>query len=536
MDSVEEFSVSIISRLANVEALIAKAGQEAMLIQNVKNSQRIDGWFGMNEYDSAPATTYTVTTPEVGMYVLVLISKQNPSDSNSKTFVLLNNKSPLRIFSHLNGNYNQLMVNQEVSMMTRAYDQNDFFAKLNTMGMTNRFSNGFVNAMHPDPLGNGIVLSADMDIVMPDGEEKVFTMHDDGMHGDFGVNDGVFAGSFKATQEGPYVAQVVMRGVTPSGEMFVRATQHTFNVVENDGLVVADTASAVINAHDEMMQITLKVAYDAAAQQKVVGQKYRVYAEVYGASLANNEEKAVAFTGGMAYAEQAEGNFVTLQLQMSMKWLARSQAALPLKLRNVYLQESYSNVPVCIVNKDIAVDVQMNFLSNSMVKNIVASAANADKTLVMNQIVSTLTSGAYAHGENEAFTETMLFGKRPAKFAFANRNATNAQGKIVLVHGYCAAGCPFETAHFTDYLVFADYKQSRGTDEFANLIREFTENIGPFSIAAHSHGGLASLHLKTFYWSGQDGAASDNDHRILQSVGSPYSGSTLAGTIAGSMY
>jgi len=127
-------------------------------------------------------------------------------------------------------------------------------------------------------------------------------------------------------------------------------------------------------------------------------------------------------------------------------------------------------------------------------------------------------------------TEAMLSGPRPAKYQMSNRTGAAAGGKLMLVHGYCSGDC-WESSHFTDSVKFQDFKQSRSQDEFANLIKKFGESLGlpSFGIVAHSQGGLAALHLKAYYWSGLDTATGQ---RLIQSVGSPYKGCSLAGTLA----
>lgn len=46
---------------------------------------------------------------------------------------------------------------------------------------------------------------------------------------------------------------------------------------------------------------------------------------------------------------------------------------------------------------------------------------------------------------------------------------------------------------------------------------------------AHSQGGLASLHMSTYYFTGLDAITTG---RKIQSIGSPYQGTTLAGGLA----
>lgn len=68
-------------------------------------------------------------------------------------------------------------------------------------------------------------------------------------------------------------------------------------------------------------------------------------------------------------------------------------------------------------------------------------------------------------------------------------------------------------------------------DLFAQKIDRFADNnnVHGCSIIAHSQGGLAALHLYTYYWSCLDNVGSG---RLIQSVGSPYQGTPLAGNLA----
>lgn len=110
------------------------------------------------------------------------------------------------------------------------------------------------------------------------------------------------------------------------------------------------------------------------------------------------------------------------------------------------------------------------------------------------------------------------------------RGALPGGHRLLLVHGYCSGGNPFTTSHFTgDVAVFSDTDQNRSNDAFALQIRSQTSTMKSFGIAGHSQGGMAALHLATFYWSGLDWAQGD---RLIQSVGAPYQGTALAGNAA----
>jgi len=122
--------------------------------------------------------------------------------------------------------------------------------------------------------------------------------------------------------------------------------------------------------------------------------------------------------------------------------------------------------------------------------------------------------------------EEMRMGPRPANLAKAE--APNA-GRLLLVHGYCSSSNPWPLAQFTNASLFVDPNQNRTHDQFANLIKNFGAAWSSFGVVAHSQGGAASLHLYTYYWSGLDYATGP---RLIQSVGTPYQGTNLAGNLA----
>ena len=72
---------------------------------------------------------------------------------------------------------------------------------------------------------------------------------------------------------------------------------------------------------------------------------------------------------------------------------------------------------------------------------------------------------------------------------------------------------------------------SISNDEFAQKIAASATSTGisSFGLVAHSQGGLASLTLHNYYWSGLENAVGG---RLIQSVGSPYGGSGMAGSSA----
>jgi hypothetical protein len=100
----------------------------------------------------------------------------------------------------------------------------------------------------------------------------------------------------------------------------------------------------------------------------------------------------------------------------------------------------------------------------------------------------------------------------------------------VLMHGYCADGNPFPLAQFgPDAWAYEVPDQNLPNDAFALDLRQRTQQFKSFGTVAHSQGGLASLHLYTFYFSGLDWAGPG---RLVQAVGAPFEGTPIAGVLA----
>ena len=100
--------------------------------------------------------------------------------------------------------------------------------------------------------------------------------------------------------------------------------------------------------------------------------------------------------------------------------------------------------------------------------------------------------------------------------------------KLLLVHGYCSDKA-WSTSNFTNSAEFQDYDQNRSHDDFARRIISFGSPYNSYGIVAHSQGGAAALHMYSRYWTGLDNATGG---QLIQSVGTPYQGTALAGNLA----
>lgn len=317
-------------------------------------------------------------------------------------------------------------------------------------------------------------------VTAPDGSVRRGAMFDDGLHQDSMANDGVFGADFLADQAGAFNAQVLVRGHNDRGGAFVRTAEHLIPVLDSDLSLRAETISS-----KSVSANRLSLQFDVSGA-KAMASHYHVYAEVWGSSSTRGA-MPVAWIGGMS--DLTNGS---LNLGLDTRWIAKVGARAPFELRNVRVEDADYFITV----------------------------AKADRLAL-----STPSLPKSAAGEIAVDSE-MLVGPRPA-----NQVASKGVGrKLLLVHGYCSSDVWGPVAgQFSNAAVFKDLKQNRSHDAFARLIQTFGNTWNSYGIVAHSQGGAASLHLYNYYWSGLDNAVGS---RLIQSVGTPYRGTALAGNAA----
>jgi hypothetical protein len=318
------------------------------------------------------------------------------------------------------------------------------------------------------------VETAEAEIRLPNGAMQKFALR--------GATGNIFGGSFVPQIAGQHTAQITVRGVTPKGERFVRTSETVFEVLAENVRLGKSSYSSLID--DTRMSVNIPTG------GLLNGRKVIAYAEVWGRN-ASGEEIPVSWISGMTVAEGFKSR-TSVPLTLDGRWLARSEAKNDFELRNVRLQDAD------------------NFVTLAEAETI--------------SLMITALPEAAKQSFTAEITDEMRMGKQP------NLDLNSAVGgKLMLVHGYCSGGNPFPVAQFTSPIVFSDPNQNRTHDQFANLIRNFGAAYPSFGIVAHSQGGAASLHLYTYYWSGLDYATGS---RLIQSVGTPYQGTALAGNLA----
>lgn len=341
---------------------------------------------------------------------------------------------------------------------------------------------GFVTYGYSEDQSATRINTASLRVTAPDGQlVSSYPMYDDGLHSDGRANDGVFGGDFLASAAGNYNVQVFVTGEGENDTPFIRTTEHLLPVIDSDLQLNANTAyTTELTDHRLMVNLNVDTYNDAA--------KYHVYAEVWGQSNQNFKQMIpVSWVGGMVTVDS--GN---LSLGLDTRWIARAGATAPFQLRNVRIEDPDHFVRVA--------EVKTMPLSVPVLPDSATRAFNG-------------------HIDNE-----MLMGQKPI-------STTRGVGsKLLLVHGYCSSNVWGPVSNqFSNAAIFMDFDQNRSHDQFAIRIHNFGDTYNSYGIVAHSQGGAAATHLYTYYWSGLDNATGG---RLIQSVGTPYQGTALAGNLA----
>jgi len=342
------------------------------------------------------------------------------------------------------------------------------------------FATRLTNENESHPALPGSITSATMHLKMADGRELDFPMFDDGLHQDNAAGDGIWGAAFSAEVAGNTTAQITATGTAPDGQAFIRTSEHVFPIL-TPTLSLAARPVRSRDLGDGRIQLDIPADALLNGENRVL-----VSAEVWGHDGAGTAVPVVWLSG--IVSPQQSGSRLILPLVLDGRWLELAHTQSAYELQNVRVQDVDTAVPLSQLS-----------------------------TLPLNL---TYTAGKQTVTE---ITNDMLMGPMPNLPA-----APDSVGVLMLIHGYCSGGV-WPTADFSQYAVFADHNQNRSHDQFAQLIDAYGDNFSSFGAVAHSQGGAASLHLYTYYWSGLDYSSGN---RLIQSVGTPYQGTPLAGILA----
>jgi hypothetical protein len=339
---------------------------------------------------------------------------------------------------------------------------------------------------------------------------------DDGRHDDGLAGDGLYGARVGPLPPGPARVAVELRAQTPDGATCVRTAHHAFTV-EPPAVQLAGTATTtVLDAH--------RLAIEVGLQPLAGPARLHLSAEVWGRD-ASGEFVPVAWLSHVGEPAETFGE-TSLALHLDGRWLARASSSGPLELRRVRVQDPDSHV---VYDARDVLPLPPGALPP--VAALPPGAVTPDMLLGVPQQGPTPTS---------TLPPPAMPPPAPPAPAPAPAISPGLIGDVVgrplldtawmralmLSHGYCSGGLIWPPADFSEpKLVFLDPDQNRSNDAFAQLLVAAGADKDSFGFVGHSQGGLAALHLLTYY---QSGLAFALGGRRIQSVASPYQGTPLA--------
>jgi hypothetical protein len=334
-------------------------------------------------------------------------------------------------------------------------------------------------------------------VTLPSKKQLTLRLKDDGLNGDKLAGDGLYSAKVPSNEIGIYTSQVQVEGIRPDGIRFSRTATDLYPIEEQTYHFTKSPASLRLTG-------TTSALISVPVKQQKDSQAIYLAAEVWGTNQKGKPQSAAWVGGVVSPVNTAQGT--NLELSFDTRWLSRNKLHAPYALKSLRLQTVNNNVPIAELDR---------------------LPLKASKLLFPTQQTNSADSFNKSSGATDlTITADMLMGNAPLSL---NSQINISSGpKLLLVHGYCS-GNVWNTANFTNSAEFKDYDQNRSHEDFAQRIINFGTPYSSYGIVAHSQGGAAALHLYSRYWSGLDNATGG---RIIQSVGTPYQGTALAGNLA----
>lgn len=311
-------------------------------------------------------------------------------------------------------------------------------------------------------------------------------LFDDGQHADGAAGDGTFGALLPRWTSGDVRVRIDLAGESENGHVVARTANLAFPVIERRAVLTG----GVDTTWDEQGRV--RIALQALVVES--SERLLVAAEVWGTD-SSGSLAPVAWLARMQSPLEQRGE-IDFELALDVRWIHRAEVGAPFVLRRLRVQDPDTLIPHDLVD-EIAFDMPALPLPNG------ADPIAITQEMLQGPIISAQPAGPHARA-----------------------SAVLEQPALLLVHGYCSGGSVWPAADFTQpKLEFLDPNANRTHDQFAQLIAQATSSRTSFGVLAHSQGGMAALHLYTYYASGLDTATGP---RLIQSVCSPYLGTPLA--------
>ena len=340
-------------------------------------------------------------------------------------------------------------------------------------------------------------LNSNLEVVQPDGvtyREEIglvrFQLSESGRR------ELQLTGVFLPPIGGVYQVIVNVSGQTQDGVSFARTQWHLVGVSYND---LTYSGYTMFTLSEGYFKIELFIDW-----REGMDLTFRVFSEVWG--VVDGEVVPICWIVHLTDVERNSTGSYLLSIYIEPEWITQ-----------------FSVPPNILYLKNLTIEDVNLFTTVLEVKSLEIDLGKPYYQLMHESV----DSGDFSKCKRNQ-------QQRQQRIAKQDYNYT--QPNLLLVHGYCAKENPFTVDNFTNYIAFKDWGQSISNDQFARHLIDFTEetNLTAFSIVAHSQGGLAAVHLYSYYYTGLDSysVSGNGSDRKIQTVGSPYQGTPLAGLLA----
>jgi len=404
------------------------------------------------------------------------INDSNNTASITEGYLMFKGDKQFKLYSYLDNNFT--IKDKDINIVAYMIDTNNLGSNSQKPSKSQALQTSINRAF--------------VDVVTPSKKRFSITLKDDGMNGDRLAGDGLFSAKIPTDEIGIYTSQVQVEGIRPDGVHFSRTTTDLYPV-EAASFQFTNKKAGLKQINSSTSLVSIPVTQLHASDPVYLS------AEIWGTSKKGLPQSAV-WIGGLVSPVSID-NQTNLQLSVDNRWLKRNGLQAPYSLKSIRLQNGTSSVPI---------------------------AEKKELTLNLSLSLSTLSASNVSSNTNgNAILPAMLVGNAPT--SISPLSYTSGSGsKLLLVHGYCSDKV-WNTSNFTNSTEFQDYNQNRSHDNFAQRIISFGSPYNSYGIVAHSQGGAAALHMYSRYWTGLDNATGG---QLIQSVGTPYQGTALAGNLA----
>jgi len=492
VDAENQLTISIISPIYEEMEVQILPPNESKLSNIHLFSKEIEEDFGIDG-GKFPAHSFEFENPTKGIWqILITSTNKNAIQQLKKRQSIQNLPQGKLVVS----NYSPYKIEAHATTLDTTKDEMIGFE----LRLIDDSTPKKLNSLLHDPIITSN-LHVQLDVMEPDGKELVIEMNDNGLFGDRFANDGIYFGQFKADQNGRFISQMIVSGKDPKGNPLLRTTEIAFDVVIDN----IDVTSAYAN-YDQLNQVfDIFLNVESSSLQKNEDAKtFKIWSEVWGQN-SNNDMVPVAWISGLADLQNVNGKYVIGKIELNHRWIEKVGVKNNLELRNLRIRDLEWSI---ILEKFTSLPIQINQIPELLL-------SQKDQPI-------------------DVITEEMLYGWETVEYKNKPLNSSLSSHKLVLVHGYCAQSNPFPISEFTNAVQFVGgLGVSLSNDEFSRrLITFMNSQSEAATVIGHSQGGMVNTHTYHYYVTPLDKSKGSKE-RIIQTVGTPFQGCSLAGSAAG---